>query len=186
MKLRSPPERLFLDQLATPIGTMLVITDDQERLRALDWSDHEERMHRLLRLHYGRDGVELSARSLPDSLATSLKGYFVGNLAALDSIPVHTGGTAFHREVWAALRKIPAGSTLTYGGLAEHLGRPKAVRAVGLANGANPIGVVVPCHRVIGADTSLTGYGGGLHRKLWLLEHEGAALKLRPPDRRAA
>ena len=85
-------------------------------------------------------------------------------------------GTPFQRAVWAALRRIPAGETLSYGQLAAQIGKPKAVRAVGLANGSNPVGVVVPCHRVIGADGSLTGYGGGLPRKLWLLEHEGARL----------
>ncbi len=83
-------------------------------------------------------------------------------------------GTPFQRDVWAALREIPVGKTLSYGALAAKIGRPKAVRAVGLANGANPIGIVVPCHRVIGADSSLTGYGGGLDRKRWLLNHEGA------------
>ena len=82
----------------------------------------------------------------------------------------------FQREVWAALRAIPVGATTSYGRLAAAIGRPKAVRAVGLANGSNPIGIVVPCHRVIGADASLTGYGGGLERKRWLLEHEGVHL----------
>jgi methylated-DNA-[protein]-cysteine S-methyltransferase len=100
--------------------------------------------------------------------------YFAGDLSAIERLAVVTGGTDFQREVWAALRRIPAGRTLSYGALATQLGRPKAVRAVGLANGANPIGIVVPCHRVIGADGSLTGYGGGLERKRWLLAHEGA------------
>jgi methylated-DNA-[protein]-cysteine S-methyltransferase len=104
-----------------------------------------------------------------------------GDLLAIDRVPVRTGGTAFQREVWAALRTIPAGKTISYGMLAARLNRSKAVRAVGAANGANPVGVVVPCHRVIGADASLTGYGGGLERKRWLLEHEGVRLsELRP------
>ena len=84
-------------------------------------------------------------------------------------------GTAFQLAVWAALRAIPAGSTLSYGALAARLGRPAAVRAVGAANGANPIALFVPCHRVIAADGTLWGYGGGLERKRWLLAHEGAA-----------
>src|SRR6185437_637184 len=92
----------------------------------------------------------------------------------IDAILTATAGTAFQREVWRALRDIPAGQTISYGELARRIGRPAAVRAVGLANGANPIGVVVPCHRVIGANGSLTGYGGGLHRKEWLLAHERA------------
>jgi methylated-DNA-[protein]-cysteine S-methyltransferase len=87
-------------------------------------------------------------------------------------LPVQTAGTLFQREVWRALREIPCGSTVSYGKLAQQIGRPAAIRAVGLANGSNPIGVVVPCHRVIGADGSLTGYGGGIERKRWLLAHE--------------
>jgi methylated-DNA-[protein]-cysteine S-methyltransferase len=96
-----------------------------------------------------------------------------------DNLPVKTGGTAFQREVWAALRAIPAGQTVSYGAMASRLDRPKTTRAVGVAIGANPVGVVVPCHRVIGADASLRGYGGGLKRKRWLLEHEGVRLPLR-------
>jgi methylated-DNA-[protein]-cysteine S-methyltransferase len=88
---------------------------------------------------------------------------------------VTTGGTAFQREVWRALRKIRCGATVSYAKLADQIGRPTAVRAVGLANGSNPIGIVVPCHRVIGANGSLTGYGGGMERKRWLLEHERPA-----------
>jgi methylated-DNA-[protein]-cysteine S-methyltransferase len=91
---------------------------------------------------------------------------------AIDGIPVQTAGTSFQRSVWNELRKIPGGRAISYGKLAEQIARPKAVRAVGLANGANPIGIVVPCHRVIGSNGSLTGYGGGLERKRWLLEHE--------------
>jgi methylated-DNA-[protein]-cysteine S-methyltransferase len=95
---------------------------------------------------------------------------------AIHGLLVETGGTVFQRSVWAALRKIPVGQTLSYRALATRLRCPKAVRAVGLANGANPVGIVVPCHRVIGSDGSLTGYGGGVARKRWLLDHEGAGL----------
>jgi methylated-DNA-[protein]-cysteine S-methyltransferase len=91
---------------------------------------------------------------------------------AIDAVDVRTGGTDFQRRVWAALRRIPAGTTTSYGRLAAAIGSPSACRAVGLANGANPIGIVVPCHRVIGADKTLTGYGGGIDRKRWLLDHE--------------
>jgi methylated-DNA-[protein]-cysteine S-methyltransferase len=105
----------------------------------------------------------------------ALRRYFAGELAAIDDLPVKTAGTAFQREVWRALREIECGTTVSYAKLAERIGRPTAVRAVGLANGANPIGVVVPCHRVIGADGSLTGYGGGMERKRWLLRHEASA-----------
>jgi methylated-DNA-[protein]-cysteine S-methyltransferase len=105
-----------------------------------------------------------------------LKAYFAGDIAAIEDIPAESGGTEFQRKCWKMLRKIPAGKTWSYNQLARRIGRPAAVRAVGAANGANPISVVVPCHRVIGADGSLTGYGGGLDRKLWLLRHEGASL----------
>jgi methylated-DNA-[protein]-cysteine S-methyltransferase len=103
-------------------------------------------------------------------------------------LPVKTAGTKFQREVWRALRYIPCGKTISYGELARRIGRPKAVRAVGLANGSNPIGVVVPCHRVIGSNGTLTGYGGGLHRKRWLLQHENALAEARvetPSEERA-
>lgn len=111
----------------------------------------------------------------------ALDAYFAGDLAAVDAVEVDTGGTPFHREVWAALRRIPAGETTTYGALARALGRPTASRAVGMANGRNPVAIVVPCHRVIGSDGSLTGYAGGLPMKRWLLEHELAIEAPRPP-----
>jgi methylated-DNA-[protein]-cysteine S-methyltransferase len=170
-----PPDRLLLDRAPTPIGEALLVTDAAGRLRALDWSDYEPRLRRLLRRHYG--ALPLSVGRAPESIRRALDRYFAGDLDALDAIPCATGGTDFQRTVWAALRTIPAGRTLSYGALAAQIGAPKAVRAVGLANGANPIGVVVPCHRVIGADGSLTGYGGGLERKSWLLAHEGASLR---------
>jgi methylated-DNA-[protein]-cysteine S-methyltransferase len=109
------------------------------------------------------------------SIRDSLLAYLEGKLDAIDAIAVETGGTAFQRLVWQGLRSIPVGTTMSYGDFAMRIGRPKAVRAVGHANGANPICIVVPCHRLIGADGSLTGYGGGLPRKRWLLDHEAAA-----------
>ena len=109
---------------------------------------------------------------------------FTGELHALDALPVATGGSAFQRRVWRALRDIPPGTTISYAELALRVERPSAFRAVGLANGANPIGIVVPCHRVIGSDGSLTGYGGGLERKRWLLAHEGASAESAPARRR--
>ncbi|HZD24634.1 MAG TPA: methylated-DNA--[protein]-cysteine S-methyltransferase, partial [Alphaproteobacteria bacterium] len=138
-----------------------------------DFHDYEERMHRLLRRHYG--DCALRAAALPSDIGEPLAAYFEGEPGRLDAIPTATGGTDFQRRLWAALREIPSGSTTSYGRLAERLGRPGASRAVGLANGANPIAIVVPCHRVIGADGSLTGYGGGLARKQWLIEHERRA-----------
>jgi methylated-DNA-[protein]-cysteine S-methyltransferase len=104
----------------------------------------------------------------------ALQAYFAGELARLNDITCATAGTPFQRMVWGALRTIPPGRTLSYGALAARLDRPSAARAVGLANGANPISVVIPCHRLVGANGALTGYGGGLGRKRWLLAHEGA------------
>jgi methylated-DNA-[protein]-cysteine S-methyltransferase len=106
----------------------------------------------------------------------AVHAYFRGQVVALQLITVAPMGTPFQRQVWAALRRIPAGQTISYGDLASWIGRPTAVRAVASANGDNPVPIVVPCHRVIGADGSLTGYGGGIERKRWLLQHEGALL----------
>ena len=168
------PERLLLDRIGTPIGEALLVTDEAECLRGFDWSDYVARMRLLLRRQYG--GLEPSEGAAPKTVRHAISSYFAGDLTALATIRWETAGTAFQRGVWKALTAIPAGATLSYGALAAKLGTPKAVRAVGLANGANPISVVVPCHRVIGADGSLTGYGGGLERKRWLLEHERTAL----------
>ncbi len=178
MPTKSPLLKLLLAHLASPLGDMLVVIDEHACLRALDWSEYEERMHRLLRLHYGLEGehYELKRRAPLRAIRTPIDAYFRGNLAALKSIPVCTGGTPFQRKVWQALRRIPAGASRTYGELAGSIGRPTAIRAVGHANGANPVGIVVPCHRLVGANGSLTGYGGGLERKRWLLAHEGVAV----------
>lgn len=169
------PERLFFDQLPTPIGDALLITDEAGFLRALDWQDHEKRMQRLLRLHYGALSAEPGVA--PENIRSTLQNYFAGDLDVIRTIKWRTNGSPFQQSVWQALCRIPAGGTLSYGELAKQLGLPKAARAVGLANGSNPVGLVVPCHRVIGANGSLTGYGGGLERKRWLLTHEGAAFR---------
>jgi methylated-DNA-[protein]-cysteine S-methyltransferase len=174
MTRTSPTRTLFQEQLSTPTGQMLLLTDEQGRVRALDWSDQIDRLRHLLRLQYGVGGTSIIDRPTPSDARLAVTSYFEGDLTAVDQLAVATAGTAFQREVWAALRTIPAGQTRSYGVLAATIGRPRAVRAVGLANGSNVIGIVVPCHRVIGADASLTGYGGGLARKRWLLEHEGA------------
>jgi methylated-DNA-[protein]-cysteine S-methyltransferase len=163
---------LLIDRIETPIGELLLVADEAGKLRALDWADYEERMLRLLRRHYGKDGFTLKPAHNPHGLRDRIQRYFAGDVDAIDNISVETAGTPFQRSVWKELRNIPGGAAISYGKLAEQIARPKAVRAVGLANGSNPIGIVVPCHRVIGSDGSLTGYGGGLERKRWLLEHE--------------
>lgn len=167
------PETLTLDRVATPVGEVLLVTDGEGAVRALDFADYEARMNRLLARHApGADVIEGRA---PEAVRRAVDAYFSGDLGALGGLTVTTGGTDFQRTVWKALRAIPAGETRTYGQLAAAIGSPKAVRAAGLANGQNPVAVIVPCHRVIGANGTLTGYAGGLERKRWLLEHEGAA-----------
>ena len=170
----STPLTFQLSRVSTPLGVMLAATDSDGRLRILDWENYEARMRRLLDRLYGKGAVTLVDGDGKGPVFDKLAAFFAGDLNAIDDIPVETGGTAFQRDVWAALRGIPAGETRSYGQFARTIGRPAAVRAAGLAIGANPVGVVVPCHRVIGANGALTGYAGGLDRKAWLLKHEGA------------
>jgi methylated-DNA-[protein]-cysteine S-methyltransferase len=127
--------RFFVERVPTPSGTMLLVTDEQERLRALDWEDHEVRMHRLLRLHYGVQLTRLEANARVSNARRAVEAYYGGAVSAIDILHVKTGGTDFQREVWTALRAIPVGETTTYGRLAALLGRPKARRAVGMAMG---------------------------------------------------
>jgi methylated-DNA-[protein]-cysteine S-methyltransferase len=117
--------------------------------------------------------AEIAATANPGGVVDVLRRYFEGDLESLDDIEVELNGTSFQKNVWLALRSVRAGTTMSYSQLAKQVGSPAAVRAVGAANGANPVAVVLPCHRIIGSNGSLTGYGGGLHRKRWLLDHEG-------------
>jgi methylated-DNA-[protein]-cysteine S-methyltransferase len=175
---------LFIDRIETPIGQLLLVADSAGNLRAVDWNDYQPRMLRLLERHYGKNRFTLEPAHNPHGLSDAIDRYFAGDIHATDRLPVRTAGTPFQRTVWNELRKIPGGTAISYGKLAELIDHPKAVRAVGLANGSNPIGVVVPCHRVVGSDGSLTGYGGGLDRKRWLLDHElKHAAPKRNPDR---
>ncbi len=169
-------KELLLDTLDSPIGTVLIVADG-EQLCALDFADCEQRMMTLLRRHYGP--VHLVPTADPAGFSSRVQDYFAGDYQSLDTIPVCTGGTDFQQRVWTALRAIRPGTTATYRDLAVKLGKPTAYRAVGAANALNPVGIVLPCHRVIGTDASLTGYAGGLARKEWLLQHERATLPFR-------
>jgi methylated-DNA-[protein]-cysteine S-methyltransferase len=161
---------LLIDRISSPLGSLLVISDG-ERLCALDYADYEQRMLKLLRARYEEMRFQ-NARN-PGGVRRLIHAYLAGDVACIDSIPVNTGGTSFQQKVWQALRAIPPGTVLTYGQLAVRLGRPAAYRAVGMTNALNPIAIVVPCHRLVGANGALTGYAGGLERKRWLLAHEG-------------
>jgi methylated-DNA-[protein]-cysteine S-methyltransferase len=174
------PERLLLEPLSTPIGALQLVTDERSILRAIGFGEEDTEMLRQLRSHYG--GLVPESGPAPAAIRDALEAYFAGDIAALAEIAWATAGTPFQQKVWTALTDIPAGTTTSYGAIAARIGAPKAVRAVGLANGANPIPIVVPCHRVIGANGTLTGYGGGLERKSWLLAHEGATLPFHLSD----
>jgi methylated-DNA-[protein]-cysteine S-methyltransferase len=153
---------LFWDEIDTPIGRLLLVSDGV----------------RLSEVHFQSGsgaraiapGLGRNAKAF-ENAKTQLAEYFRGARRVFD-MPIVPMGTAFQRDVWRALRDIPFGETRSYSGLAQSLGKPSAVRAVAQANGANPLPIIIPCHRVIGADGSLTGFGGGLGIKRWLLEHE--------------
>jgi len=165
---------LHTSVLTTPIGQLTLVSRG-EVLIAVAFESEEGATHRWLARRFGQ--LRTEAHKDPAGAASALRVYFSGDLAALDRVTVDTGGTEFQREIWAALRRIPVGTTISYSTLAARVGRPLAVRAVGAANGSNPIPVIIPCHRVIAADGTLCGYGGGLDRKQWLLLHEGAIAK---------
>ena len=162
---------LEIVEITSPIGK-LVLAFREEMLTGLAFEDgwgkvrdHLNRRFAEPRFRKGKGNPEV---------VENLRAYMKGKLETLSSIPADPGGTPFQADVWMQLRKIPIGSTVSYGELARAIGRPQAVRAVGAANGANPISIVIPCHRVIAANGDLWGYGGGLDRKRWLLGHEGA------------
>jgi methylated-DNA-[protein]-cysteine S-methyltransferase len=166
--------QIFVSALASPLGDMLLVTDSQQAVRALDFADHQARLKRGLREHYG--SVEAVEAPAPAGIADAIARYFAGELTALDAVQTETAGSELQRRVWAALRRLPAGTTTSYGKLARELGfdDPRAAIDIGAAIGANPIAIIVPCHRVIASNGDLKGYAWGLHRKRWLLEHEKA------------
>ncbi|HEY0213278.1 MAG TPA: methylated-DNA--[protein]-cysteine S-methyltransferase [Paenirhodobacter sp.] len=160
---------LTLGRIGTPLGDLLVATDAQGRIWSCEYADLLERLHRLLAR---RGEYVLEPGPVPQGVEQAVARYFNGDLAAIQALPVMLAGTPFQMLAWNALRTIPAGQPATYAGQAMRMGRPKAARAVGHANHDNPVQIIVPCHRVIGASGALTGYAGGLARKRWLLDHE--------------
>ncbi len=164
---------LQLDRIDSPIGTILLVVDDN-KLCSLDFADYEPRMMTLLQRRYG-SSMQLRQVNDPCGFSSRIRAYLVGDYACLDAIPVSTGGTPFQQEVWLALRSIPPGKTLTYGELAVKLGKPGAYRAVGGTNALNPVAIVLPCHRVIGAEFVA-------HRLCWWVGAETLATKTRRMD----
>jgi methylated-DNA-[protein]-cysteine S-methyltransferase len=169
----SEPLTLFTAELSSPIGP-LALAATPAGLCWVGFDADRVRMRAELERRFGP--VVFETQPDPARAASALRRYFDGNVRAIEAIPVDIGGTLFQQQVWTTLRRIPVGQTWSYAEMAVAVGRPTATRAVGAANGANPVGVVLPCHRVIGSNGSLTGYGGGLPRKVWLLRHEGALL----------
>lgn len=162
---------LKADWIETPIGPMLAVVDDHA-LHLLEFADRPALPAELHRLKTrNSSGIALGRTAITDDITAELDSYFQGHIQPFRT-RLATCGTEFERSVWQALRSIPAGQTQSYSQIAASLDRPSAVRAVARANGTNQIAIVIPCHRVIGADGSLTGYGGGLWRKQWLLKHE--------------
>lgn len=160
---------MMITETVSPIGRIRLAID-RGRLCGLEFVDRWRRVRgSVKRRDHGRTDEDAS------DLLRRLEAYFAGDVGALAGLPVETGGTPFQRLVWAEMLKIPVGKTLSYGELARRIGFPGAARAVGAASGSNPVGIVIPCHRVVGAGGKLTGYGGGLARKRWLLRHEGVA-----------
>jgi O-6-methylguanine DNA methyltransferase len=166
-----------LSRLPSPLGDLLAVTAADGTVHALDFADCEARLHRLFARHHAN--ATLAQGDAPASLASALARYFAGDPAALASVAIARLGTPFQRRAWAALTAIPPGETRSYAAQAAAMGQPSAVRAVGLANGANPIAILIPCHRVLGSNGQLTGYAGGVERKAWLLRHEGALMPAR-------
>lgn len=163
-------ETYLFDVVDSPIDELAIVVDQKGAMRLLSFDGTSNRWRREFARRY--PDATLMEKKDPFGHASALKAYFDGDMEVLDRIPVVFGGTPFQNKVWKALRRIPVGQTTSYGALAKKIDEPKAMRAVGLANGANPVAVIVPCHRVIGSDGSLTGFGGGLPRKKWLLAHE--------------
>ncbi len=165
--------KLPATEIGTPVGELRIITREGKVCIA-EWTDCWERAAPLLERRYGE--TELVSSKETKGAAHAMDAYFQGQLDAIDTLSVDAGGTPFQRSVWKKLRQIRAGSTVSYGHLAGTIGQPGASRAVGRANGSNPVAIIIPCHRVIRVGGRLGGYAGGLPRKEWLLQHEGALL----------
>lgn len=163
---------LRVGTIETPIGVLIVATDSGGEIWAADFVDHEERLTRLLKRRFSEPAYSLSTGPIPEEISAAIGAYFAGDFEPIRHLRLRTGGTTFQKTVWQGLRDIPAGRPISYATLAAQLGKSNAARAVGHANGSNPFNIIVPCHRLVGANGALTGYAGGIERKRWLLDHE--------------
>jgi methylated-DNA-[protein]-cysteine S-methyltransferase len=165
--------KLFRTIVQTPVGPMVAVASEAA-ICALEFPlpGRISRLDRRLARWFAPHEVNERPNAVIERTRAWLASYFAGTSADADELPLEMRGAEFERRVWTALRTIPPGETTTYGAIAKQVGTPAAARAVGLANGANPIAIVVPCHRVVGANGALTGYGGGLDCKRWLINHE--------------
>lgn len=161
----------------SPVGTLRSAVSSEGALVALGFEDSWSPLFARVAVRFADPRV---ARGVPLHVAGAIEAYFAGEVTALDALPVDPAGTEFQRRVWAALRTIPAGETRSYAAVASAIGAPRSVRAVGAANGANPVAIAIPCHRVIASDGALHGYAGGLERKRWLLAHELQGIRQTP------
>ena len=166
-------ERLERIELDSPLGSIDVVFHN-DKVVGLEFADHRDRLEDFLRRQFPNGAMHEAQRTTPTmrQVRKQIRAYFQGNIDALETIEVDLAGTRFQRQVWQQLRRIQPGTTVSYGQLARRVRRPQAARAVGAANGRNPIALIVPCHRAIGSNGALTGYAGGLDRKRWLLDHE--------------
>ena len=167
--------RLIAAEIASPIGSLAVATDEAGRMRGLSFG---EGLKPAMAREY--PGVEMIPGTVPEAVAVALNAYFAGEREALMriewSLDGAVAGDGFQSRVWRALWQVPVGETITYGEMARRAGEPGAAQAAGVALNRNPIGLVLACHRVVGSDGAMVGFGGGVERKTWLLRHEGALL----------
>ena len=166
-------ERLERLEMNSPLGAIDVMLRN-DKVSGLEFADHRERLEGFMRRQFPNASIHKVRRATGTmrQVRAQIIAYFGGDIDALERIEVDLAGTRFQLQVWQQLRRIRPGTTVSYGQLARRVRRPKAARAVGAANGRNPIALIVPCHRAIGSNGALTGYAGGLDRKRWLLDHE--------------
>ena len=172
--------RLSIEIVPTPLGPLTLALTEDDALCGVAFENRTESMWEFIHRRYGDSTLGGSAKTTRNGAAgASIRRYFDGEVEALDEIAVDAGGSDFQRTVWRALRQVRGGMTASYSELARGIGKPTGFRAVATANAINPVAIVIPCHRIIHADGSISGYGGGVDRKRWLLHHEAEHAEFR-------